>query len=47
MFARWIAGYRASLGDGSAELLRHVSRDLDRGSIDVDASGRPTFRAAE
>jgi biopolymer transport protein ExbB len=30
MFARWISGYRAQLGDASAEVLRLVSRDLDR-----------------
>ena len=30
-FARWIAGYRALVGDASAEVLRLVSRDLDRG----------------
>jgi biopolymer transport protein ExbB len=30
MFARSIAGYRALLGDASAEALRLVSRDLDR-----------------
>lgn len=30
MFARSIAGYRGLLGDGSAELMRMVSRDLDR-----------------
>jgi len=30
MFARWIAGYRAQLGDISADVLRIVSRDLDR-----------------
>ena len=30
MFARSIATYRASLGDASAEVLRLVSRDLDR-----------------
>ena len=29
-FARGIAGYRALLGDASAEVLRHLSRDLDR-----------------
>jgi biopolymer transport protein ExbB len=29
-FARMIAGYRAQLGDASAEVLRLVSRDLDR-----------------
>ena len=32
MFARSIAGYRALLGDASAEVLRLVSRDLDRGT---------------
>jgi biopolymer transport protein ExbB len=31
MFARWAAGYRALLGDATAETLRLVSRDLDRG----------------
>ncbi len=30
MFSRSIAGYRGLLGDGSAELMRMVSRDLDR-----------------
>ncbi len=30
MFARSIAGYRAGLGDASAEVLRLVSRDLER-----------------
>jgi len=30
VFARSIAGYRAQLGDTSAEVLRLVSRDLDR-----------------
>jgi biopolymer transport protein ExbB len=30
-FARAIAGYRALIGDASAETLRLVSRDLDRG----------------
>jgi biopolymer transport protein ExbB len=30
MFSRSIAGYRALLGDASAEVLRLVSRDLDR-----------------
>ena len=29
-FARSTAGYRALLGDASAEVLRHLSRDLDR-----------------
>jgi biopolymer transport protein ExbB len=30
IFSRQIAGYRAQLGDASAEVLRFVSRDLDR-----------------
>ena len=30
VFSRQIAGYRALLGDASAEVLRIVSRDLDR-----------------
>ena len=33
VFARSIAGYRAGLGDASAEVLRLVSRDLDRRSV--------------
>jgi biopolymer transport protein ExbB len=31
-FARSIASYRATLADAAAEILRHVSRDLDRGT---------------
>ena len=31
VFARAIAGYKALLGDASAEVMRLVSRDLDRG----------------
>jgi biopolymer transport protein ExbB len=30
-FARWIASYRALASDASAEVMRLVSRDLDRG----------------
>ncbi|VTZ28116.1 Biopolymer transport protein ExbB [Methylocella tundrae] len=33
-FARAITGYKARLGDASAEVLRHVSRDLDRRDAD-------------
>jgi biopolymer transport protein ExbB len=40
MFSRSIAGYRAVLGDASAETLRLVSRDLDRGEV-----GQRRFRA--
>jgi len=32
-FARAITGYRAQLGDAAAEVLRHLSRDLDRESL--------------
>ena len=35
-FARAVTAYRAQLGDAAAEVLRHVSRDLDR-----DASSLP------
>jgi biopolymer transport protein ExbB len=31
-FARWIGGYKGLLGDAAAEVLRLVSRDLDRGA---------------
>ena len=41
LFARSIAGYRAQLGDASAEVLRLVGRDLDRGT-----SARPPISAA-
>jgi biopolymer transport protein ExbB len=37
VFARMIAGYRARLGDASAEVLRLVSRDLDRSTADSPA----------
>jgi biopolymer transport protein ExbB len=37
VFARSIAGYRALLADASAEVMRHLSRDLDRRM----ASGAP------
>ena len=39
MFARSIAGYRAGLGDAAAEVLRLVSRDLER------AAAMPAERA--
>jgi biopolymer transport protein ExbB len=32
-FARAIANYRAQLGDAAAEVVRHLSRDLDREGI--------------
>jgi biopolymer transport protein ExbB len=43
-FARWIGGYKGLLGDAAAEVLRLVSRDLDRG---VSVSARELPRAAE
>jgi biopolymer transport protein ExbB len=43
-FARWIGGYRGLLGDAAAEVLRLVSRDLDRGD---GAIKRDLPRAAE
>jgi biopolymer transport protein ExbB len=41
MFARWIAGYRAQLGDASAEVLRLASRELDQ-----PAAGHASHRVA-
>jgi len=35
LFARGISSYRATLGDAAAEILRHLSRDLDRGAPDA------------
>ena len=43
-FARWIGSYRSLLGDAAAEVLRLVSRDLDRG---VAVVKRDLPRAAE
>ena len=40
VFARSIAGYRAVLADASAEVLRHLSRDLDRRQRFVAAERR-------
>jgi biopolymer transport protein ExbB len=48
MFSRWIAGYRALHADAAAEILRLVSRDLDRGAFDnADAMSRRPAAAAE
>ncbi|MCU4180098.1 tonB-system energizer ExbB [Bosea sp. BH3] len=33
VFARAITGYRATLSDASGEILRHLSRDLERGMV--------------
>jgi biopolymer transport protein ExbB len=40
VFARWIAGYRAQLGDAAAEVLRLVSRDLERVAVAPAPSAR-------
>ena len=48
MFSRQIAGYRALLGDGSAEVLRLVSRDLDQQGAGLAMPRRkPSLSAAE
>jgi len=48
MFSRWIAGYRALHADAAAEVLRLVSRDLDRSTfIHRPAERRRTVAAAE
>jgi biopolymer transport protein ExbB len=39
-FARWIGSYKGLLGDASAEVLRLVSRDLDRGTVPERARAR-------
>ncbi len=46
-FSRWIAGYRALHADASAEILRIVSRDLDRGAFDRRWAERHRAVAAE
>jgi len=40
VFARSIAGYRAGLGDAAAEVLRLVSRDLDRAVVPAPSARR-------
>jgi biopolymer transport protein ExbB len=48
MFARWIASYRALHSDAAAEILRIVSRDLDRGAFEQrPADRRRSVTAAE
>ena len=47
LFSRWIAGYRALHADAAAEILRIVSRDLDRGTFDHRSSDRRRAVAAE
>jgi biopolymer transport protein ExbB len=48
VFSRWIAGYRAQHADAAAEILRIISRDLDRGAFDQrPAERRRPATAAE
>jgi len=48
VFARSIAGYRAQLGDAAAEVLRLVSRDLERPAVPASPARRATpLSAAE
>jgi biopolymer transport protein ExbB len=47
VFARSISGYRAVLGDASAEVLRLVSRDLERPAAATTRRGAPLPTAAE
>jgi biopolymer transport protein ExbB len=41
IFSRWIAGYRALQADAAAEVLRLVSRDLDRSALRPSERRRP------
>jgi len=47
MFSRWVAGYRALIADASAEIMRLISRDLDRGAFHRPAERRRAAAAAE
>ena len=46
IFARSIAGYRAILSDGSALVMQHLSRDLERASV-MPRNGATLAEAAE
>lgn len=45
VFARAISGYRATLSDASGEVLRHLSRDLERGRRHAAAQTRASLHA--
>jgi biopolymer transport protein ExbB len=47
VFSRWIAEYRALHADAAAEILRLISRDLDRGAFDQRPVERRRAMAAE
>ncbi|WGJ16062.1 tonB-system energizer ExbB [Methylocapsa sp. D3K7] len=46
-FARSITSYRAQLGDAAAEVLRHLSRDLDREELPPQKEKAPVVRLHE
>jgi biopolymer transport protein ExbB len=46
IFSRWVAGYRALNADASAEIMRLISRDLDRGALNRPAERRRATAAA-
>jgi len=46
VFARSIAGYRATLSDASGEILRHLSRDLERRGLAAASAARIPSPAA-
>ena len=46
VFARSIAGYRAGLGDAAAEVLRLVSRDLERAVVSAPSARRASALSA-
>jgi len=46
VFARAITGYRATLSDASGEILRHLSRDLERRQRAVAPAPRPASSAS-
>ena len=45
LFSRWIAGYRALHADAAAEILRMISRDLDRGAFRSSCRSRRAIAA--
>ena len=47
VFSRAISGYRATLSDASGEILRHLSRDLERRRLRPAAGRAPMHAAAE
>ncbi|WP_449255077.1 tonB-system energizer ExbB [Bosea sp. (in: a-proteobacteria)] len=47
VFARAITGYRATLSDASGEILRHLSRDLERRSRAAAAPARTPLQAVQ